>query len=325
MKVRARTPSRLHLGIIDLNGDLGRLFGGLGVALRHPSILLEVKPSENLEVIGPRSREVRLQAERFFRHFGLPGKAQIILEEDIPRHVGLGSGTQLSLAVAVSLAKLSGLKADVLKLAKIMGRGSFSGVGTGVFKHGGFVLEGGQSASRRGEGVDHRTSMPPIILHHPFPARWRFVVATPNVRRGFTDEEEKEAFRSLEPAPPERVGRICRLLVMAMLPSLVERDIRGFGTALTEIQEIVGDCFAGVQGGRFRTPVVGECISHMLSNGAYGAGQSSWGPTVYGLVNGDGEAEDLRRKVEAFLDRRGGGKVFFTGADNSGARVEISQ
>lgn len=287
--------------------------------------MLEAEPSESLEVTGPRSVDVRLQAQRFFRSFSLPSKARITVKEEIPRHVGLGSGTQLSLAVAVALARLSGLRANILELAKVMGRGSFSGVGTAVFKHGGFVLEGGQSVSGRGESLDRSVSMPPIILHYPFPAKWRFVVATPNVQRGFTDEEEKEAFGSLEPPPPERVGRICRLLVMAMLPSLVERDIRGFGRALTEIQEIVGDSFAGVQGGRFRTPVVGECISHMLSNGAYGAGQSSWGPTVYGLVHGDKEAEDLRRKVGAFLDRRSGGKVFFTGVDNRGARVEVSQ
>ena len=36
----------------------------------------------------------------------------------------------------------------------------------------------------------------------------------------------------------------------------------------------------------------GKCIEFMLENGVYGAGQSSWGPTVYGVVKSS-EAKKL--------------------------------
>ena len=45
MKVYVKTPARLHLGLIDLNGDLGRLFGGIGVAIDYPNVTLKTEIS----------------------------------------------------------------------------------------------------------------------------------------------------------------------------------------------------------------------------------------------------------------------------------------
>ena len=52
MKVAVKTPARLHSGLIDLNGDLGRLYGGLGVAIDHPNTVLEVEKSPTLDGDG---------------------------------------------------------------------------------------------------------------------------------------------------------------------------------------------------------------------------------------------------------------------------------
>ena len=52
MKVLVKTPARLHLGLIDMNGDLGRMFGGLGVAIDHPNVIIEAKRSEKFTVTG---------------------------------------------------------------------------------------------------------------------------------------------------------------------------------------------------------------------------------------------------------------------------------
>jgi len=34
-------------------------------------------------------------------------------------------------------------------------------------------------------------------------------------------------------------------------------------------------------------------VKNLLNGGAYGAGQSSWGPTAYGLIEGSKRAEKL--------------------------------
>ena len=110
---------------------------------------------------------------------------------------------------------------------------------------------------------------------------------------GFSGEKEHSAFLQLPVAPSSLVEKISWVLLMKMLPALVEKDIANFGRALTSIQCMVGDCFASVQGGRFATPVLEKLVEFLLEKGAAGAGQSSWGPTVYGLVDGKERARQL--------------------------------
>jgi predicted sugar kinase len=109
---------------------------------------------------------------------------------------------------------------------------------------------------------------------------------------------------------------------MSLLPALKEKDLKTFGSALTQIQQIVGDCFASAQGGRFSSSLSAEFVSFMLKHGAFGAGQSSWGPTVYGLVEGKTEAEKLSLEVQDFLHKTSGGQVFCTNANNRGAYIK---
>ena len=56
MKVYVKAPARLHLGLIDLGGDLGRLFGGIGVAINQPNVIVEAEKSERFTVEGRKKR-----------------------------------------------------------------------------------------------------------------------------------------------------------------------------------------------------------------------------------------------------------------------------
>ena len=75
MKVYVKASARLHLGILDLGGDLGRLFGGMGVAVGYPNVVLEAEKSERLTVKGERSDLVKAWVEVFLRKYGLPPKS----------------------------------------------------------------------------------------------------------------------------------------------------------------------------------------------------------------------------------------------------------
>lgn len=320
MKVRVTTPSRLHLGFLDLEGGFGRIFGGIGVALNYPNTIVEAEPSSELIVKGEENVQARLFAERFLKAYGLAGHVAISVRQSIPKHVGLGSGTQLALAVASSLARIFQIKASVQELAAITGRGGISGVGTAIFELGGFVVEGGLKTEIGYPFI--AKSFPPVIFHASFPDDWLFVVAIPNVKRGFTDEEEPAIFSRLPPMSAENVGKVCRLTVMKLLPSIIEHDIKSFGEALTSIQNIVGNHFSRVQGGIYSSRIAEEAIAHILRHGAYGAGQSSWGPAFYGLVQGEEQALKLKSTLQSFLNNRGGGQVFIAKANNNGAFIE---
>ena len=320
MKVFVKTPARLHLGLIDLRGDLGRIFGGLGVAIDKPNVILEAQDSNKIVVEGPKQDQVRTLVERFLNTYQVKTGVSIRVQKIIPEHSGLGSGTQLALAVAAALAKLFRLQASVQELASTMGRGKRTGIGTAIFEQGGFVIDGGKKVAKQNCQSDH---FPVLLCRQPFPEDWRFVVAIPNVKRGLAKKEEMEAFKRLPPMPTEDIGKICRLTMFKLLPALLEQEIQIFGEALTEIQILIGDYFAQVQGSRYASLVATEVIEFMQKIGAYGVGQSSWGPAIYGLARGRQQAEEIEDKVQTLVNERSGGQVFIAKANNKGACLKI--
>jgi beta-RFAP synthase len=321
VKVYVKTPARLHLGLIDLNGSLGRIFGGLGVGINQPNIILEAQPSQELSVTGQEIAVVEALAKRFLEVYRIKANASLNLKQTIPAHIGLGSGTQLALAVATALAKLFNMQASTQELALAMGRARRTGIGTAIFEKGGFVVDGGKTMKNDASPAER---FPPLIFRHPFPEEWRFVVAVPNANKGLSNDEENSAFNQLPCMPAEDVGKTCRLTMMKLLPALAETDIANFGEALTQIQNIVGDYFARVQGGRYASSAAAETIEFMQKLGAHGTGQSSWGPAVYALTSSE-EAKPIQQKVQAFLEKSVGGEVFIAKANNTGARITVTK
>jgi beta-ribofuranosylaminobenzene 5'-phosphate synthase len=316
VKVYVKTPARLHFGLIDLNGDLGRLFGGIGVGINHPNVVLEAQRSERLAVTGEKTEQVKTLAKRFLEAYDIKANASINVKQAIPEHSGLGSGTQLALAVATALAKLFNVDASIRDFAKSLSRGQRTSVGTAIFEQGGFVVDGGRCTSKNG--------FPATIFRQPFPRDWVFVVAVPDVNKGLARNEETAAFKALSPMSAEEAGRMCRLTMMKLLPSLVERDIESFGEALTQIQMVIGEYFAEVQGGTYSSRAAAEGIALLQKLGAYGAGQSSWGPAFYGLTLKE-QAKEIRSKMQVFLNEGVGGQVFVAKANNRGAYVKVTK
>lgn len=325
MRVHIESSGRLHLGLIDLHGGLGRKFGSIGVALKEPLLVLEAAPADELRSEGPEQERTKAFARRFFQRYAPEHRrlsrrgAYLRVFKAIPSHVGFGSGTQLALAIGVALTRLYDLDITVADLAETMERGRRSGIGIGAFQHGGFIVDGGSLENSHGE-----KTVPPVIFRHPFPADWLFVVATPQVGTGLSDEAELTAFHKLPPPSPEAVGHICRILVMKMLPSLIERKIKPFGEAMTRIDQLVGDTYANIQRGRYASIAGERLVAYMLEQGAYGAGQSSWGPTVYGLVKGKEQAQSLAEAVCRFVEGKWKSTVFYTAARNEGFYINTS-
>jgi beta-ribofuranosylaminobenzene 5'-phosphate synthase len=304
--------ARLHFGVLDLRGALGRRFGGLGAAIPSPSLLLEAaRAPDGVSAEGPDSARAAEFARRFLSVHGIAEGARLVVHQRIPAHSGLGSGTQLGLSVARALAELYGLPAEPAELARAVSRGQRSAIGTWAFALGGFIVEGGRRPEEAG--------IAPLIGRFEIPGRWRCVVAVPPGSPGLSGEAEAAAFEQLPPPPEAEVERVSHLVLMQLLPALVEGDLGSFGEALSAVQRITGAWFAPQQGGVF-APGDGETlIRRMAAWGAAGVGQSSWGPAVYGLVEGADAGLALAQRCRAFL--AGKGLVFEGGFARSGARV----
>ena len=309
--VRVEAPARLHLGMLAVAGDSGRRFGGLGVAVSRPAVVLEADRAEELSAEGADAERALAFARRSRDALALAGGAHLRIVEAIPQHVGLGSGTKLALAVTQALAALEERDIGAPGLAGATGRAARSAVGMWTFALGGLVVEGGHRP-----GVDRPA---PLLARHSMPEDWRAVLVVPAAEPGLSGGAEEEAFGQLVPAP-ERSAAIAQLVVTSLLPALVEHELDEFGAALTRIQELVGDSFASAQGGRFH-PRAAPLVDALLRFGAAGAGQSSWGPTVYGVVGSEAAGRDLACRMQAEV---GEGSVDVVAFDNRGARVERS-
>ena len=222
------------------------------------------------------------------RALDIEDTCHVRIDEVVPAHAGLGSGTQIALAVAAGVRRFHGLPLDVRGDAIRLERGARSGVGIGLFDHGGLVVDGGRGPL---------TTAAPVVSRMPFPEQWRILVVLDPHRQGVHGPDEREVFSKLAPSSDAEAAHLCRLVLMKALPALAECDIAGFGSAIKEMQVLLGDYFAAIQGGsRFSSPDVAAALAALEDEGAYGIGQSSWGPTGFAFAP---SAEEANRLVES--------------------------
>jgi beta-ribofuranosylaminobenzene 5'-phosphate synthase len=285
--VRVTTAARLHLGFLDFNGDLGRRFGSIGLAIDAFQTCVQLREATSFEALGEeRERGARL-ALRMAESLGLDTRKKLIISSAIPAHAGLGSGNQLAMAIASAFRRFANLPLDARGDARLLDRGARSGVGAALFERGGLVVDAGRGPN---------TEIPPVVARVNFPQDWRVLLILDPRIEGAHGEAERRAFAGLPHFPAERAGEICRRTLMQILPGAAEGDFRAFSNGVSRVQEILGDYFAPVQGGgRFSSAAVSRVAGVLASLGASGIGQSSWGPTGFAFAPDRDTAEFLRR------------------------------
>lgn len=312
--VKVATTARLHMGFLDMNGSLGRRFGSIGLALEQPVTRLEAKRADNFDATGPSAQRALACARHFTKRVGLPGSAHLTLEEAIPEHSGLGSGTQLALAVGVALARLYGLSLSVREIAALTARGARSGIGIGAFEMGGLLLDGGRGA---------QTAVPPLVARMDFPENWRVLLIFDQDATGVHGGHEAEAFRALPDFPAEVSADLCRRVLMQALPAVAEQDLPAFGAAIHEIQCRVGDHFAVAQGGgRYTSAAVSGVLEWLREQDVACVGQSSWGPTGFAVLGSEASAQQMRDLLEATYTGQQQLSFLLCRARNHGSEVQ---
>jgi beta-ribofuranosylaminobenzene 5'-phosphate synthase len=313
--IEVSAPARLHFGFLDLDGGLGRCFGSLGLAIDGFGTRLRLARAARPAASGPGASRALDGIQRAAKAFDLTPDVSLVVTEISPEHAGFGSGTQLGLAAAAALVRLTCASVAMSDLAAVVGRGARSGVGIGVFEQGGLVVDGGRRADGRAA---------PVIARLPFPEEWRLVLILDPMRQGLHGSSESSAFAALPPFSPALSGRLCRQVLMRLLPGLPERDFGAVSLALGAIQSELGDYFSSVQHGRYSSPAVGAALDWVAAQGIAGIGQSSWGPTGFALVESDARAATL---VAALDERFGrGGELGFrvVAGLNRGAEFSIT-
>ncbi len=319
-RVRVRTPSRLHFGLLGWGPESRRQFGGLGLMIQYPWIELVAERADSWSFDGPLAERARLIAHNLsdglYDAMGAERRPARIRVLGAPaEHVGLGVGTQLSLAVMSALILLAGhVEPAVEELASVTGRGTRSGIGLHGFRLGGMIVDGGRKQG---------TKIPPLLARHPFPEEWSILIVQPPGLHGLHGAIESRAFAEL-PSIPERVtDRLCRIVLLDLIPAVLERDLPSFGAALMELQARVGAIFSPAQGGIYSSPQASAIIEELGRAGFVGMGQSSWGPTLYAFTDRPPEeitALAARLRLQPLIRDC---SVLVTRADNQGALRSI--
>ncbi|MCL2115875.1 MAG: beta-ribofuranosylaminobenzene 5'-phosphate synthase [Methanobrevibacter sp.] len=324
-----KTPSRLHMTLIDLNGSYGRADGGIGLTIAKPNLCLKGEEAEkgiaiefneniaNEDIKKESIKKISDSAQKVCSYFDLDTGFHFEVEEAYLPHSGLGSGTQISLATAKLICEHIGKNLNGVELANIVGRGGTSGVGIFSFDHGGFLVDGGHNLKEKGTFLPSAASPakpPKLIGRYDFPEDWGIVVAIPQADHSVTGEKEIDLFQNYCPVPVRDVEQLSHLILMNLLPFLLEKDINSFGSVINRIQNLG---FKKVEVS-LQPKKVKSLMENMVEWGAYGVGMSSFGPTVYGII--DKKNQNVFKATKEFVGDDG--IVLMTNAQNHGYELK---
>lgn len=309
--MRLRIGARIHVTLIDLNGAIGRVDGGVGFAIEEPYVEIRAKESEEIRIYGKSVNFERFEivSKKLKEGFGRGIEVEVL--SDYRSHVGLGSGTRISLAVGKAYSELYGLGLSIREIASFLGRGGTSGIGIATFEHGGFVVDGGHRWEEKRDFLPSSASKAkpaPVVSHLEFP-EWKVVIAIPELS-GAYGGSEVELFKKSCPIPLDEVRELCHLILMKLLPAVAEKDLDSFNEAIVKIQKIG---FKKAEVERY-----GSLIRELLET--LPAGMSSTGPSIYAVT--DSNAKQIAKEIEKYFAEKGiKTETLITNGSNRGAEI----
>lgn len=332
-RVSVATGSRLHFGLLTHRPVSGREFGGIGVMIDEPgwSLRFTRSDADQIELAGScGEREsstartdddqktidrVRKTLLRCRERMAISNPVTVEIRGAIAPHCGLGSGTQLGLAVARGLDVLfagGARRADELAVAA--DRGLRSAVGIHGFEHGGLIVDGGHAPGE---------TLGTVLLRLNVPQDWRFLLIIPEAVTGLSGSDEISAFQALTGMEASRSAELCRIVLMDLLPALKNADFTSFSESLWGYGRLVGEYFSAVQGGVFADVRMLRIAEELRRSGVTGFAQTSWGPTCAVLCCSEDEATRIEKQVHS-LESTSRIQTRIVSARNRGADVSVT-
>lgn len=313
-RISVTATARLHFGFLNSSGRSKRPFGSFGLSLDRPATRLVLERAKAPHVTGPEHERAERYLTAIAASSGVEANFALHLTEAIPPHAGLGSGTQLALAVGSAFSALAGLDLSPQEIARRLQRGGRSGIGIFTFEQGGAVLDGGPGAGN---------ALPKLRARLPFPPAWRVLLIFDAGAQGLAGASETAAFDQLPDFPESETEELHRRILQVALPALAASDFAGFCEQVGYLQAVMGSYFAPLQGGPYASPAVSAVLDWLRDRGLTGIGQSSWGPTGFAFVPSHAEGEALLSAVQA-RSHDPGLSVELAQGRNEGAKIETT-
>ncbi len=287
------TGSRLHFGLLCNTLHSPWRFGGIGVMLRQPAWRLRIAPiaadtdtiAADMEVAG----RIHDFLARIRSHQDV-SPLHIEVYQNLAMHTGLGSGTQLGLALSAAIEVMTHrrLQEDPFQLAQLADRAERSAIGTIGFARGGFLVDHGES---RGASLNRRVDRIAV------PEGWRFILVHPVDSQGLSGEKERAFFGQRVHMPQTLIEDLGQQILTQIAPAVRENRFEQFAASLKNYGQTVGAFYAGEQGGVFAHPAMTQLVSHLQANGISGMAQSSWGPLIAVPAASQEHAEEIIKLI----------------------------
>lgn len=310
--VSVMTTARLHFGFLDPSGRGPKPFGSFGLCIDRPVTRLTLRRANALKVSGEEAERAAHYLTRLAEAYDLPNSYALNVDDSIPPHSGLGSGTQLALAVGTALSTLEGLSATPQEIAMRLGRGTRSGIGIATFVEGGVVLDSGPGSG----------ALPERIARLPFPKAWRVLLIFDPYLAGIHGGAEAAAFDEAPDFPQSEVEELRTRVLNRALPALENNDFDGFSAEVGHLQARMGEYFASLQGGPIVSGGVAKVLEWVAGQGLKGIGQSSWGPTGFAFVRSESEGASLLENLQS-LGGVAGLRFQLVRGRNEGAEISV--
>lgn len=324
---RISTPSRLHFTLIDMNGEIGRVDGSLGLAIQYPHISFEFGPHDRTVVRGGTPAEQELVLEEIAESsemLQVEPCIEVVVHQMIPPHQGLGSGTQTRLAVLCALNHRLGLGHPLSELETISTRGGTSGIGINAFRSGGLLLDGGHSVSAQKKSFAPsrfatKAGQPPLLMRADFPGTWGIVLFIPSRHQGLSGQAELDFMLANTPVPLDEVQATSHIILMRLLPALRELDLETFGACVDAIQDVGWKRRHWIRSDT--KPLQSARHAFTAATEIQGIGLSSTGATIFGFFDATRFSDDevtLSLRRELSNNEAVPGQVVCTRANNTG-------
>ena len=321
-----KSPSRLHLGLIDMNGSYGRLDGGIGLTIKDPNFLLYAEPAEKGisiefddkfpftdDIKHECNKKITAAAEKVINFYDVDEGFYFRVDKSYLPHSGLGSGTQIALSTGKLICEHIGQESNGYSLGKITGRGGTSGIGVFAFDYGGFIVDGGHSVKEKSSFLPSSASKagpPQLFGRYEFPDEWGVLLVILKSDVSVNGQKEVNIFQEYCPIDRNEVELYSHLIFMNMIPFLIEKDLPCFGNIINKIQTIG---FKNIEVS-LQSDNIKALMNKLTEIGAYAVGMSSFGPTVYSFYDNTN-----KHIVEEIKDYVGDdGIVITTKAQNHG-------
>lgn len=318
--------ARINLGIIDLSSNPYRIDGTHGLYTNLKIATVKIKKNSSLVIdIHSEYKEPLIETvKRCLDYLKKKHKFEnvyIHINSLYNRHIGLGSGTQISMSIVEAFNLLFSLDLSLNEKAFLASCGGTSGVGVYCFEYGGYVLDAGRLFPNEKDRIGpsemfHFNKLPPLVSHLILP-NWSICFLLPKNDHYIEGKEEQKLFNEFTPIKQNETDAICKWILKGIMPSIIENNYLSFCYSLEQIMHL-----------GFRAKEINyygaylqNRIAIMKKAGFQGIGMTSFGPTLFGFYTND----NIKEKFINILNNKYPLDIaLFTNTRNNGAEIIIS-